>query len=105
MEIGPLHSGEHYKILKAEIPAGGRMPTHYATSEAFIIVTGGRAEIIFSDQEVRLQAGSTFLIPARKPHTLNVIEDFKACIILAPAAGVEFAKNLNGKLKGSKISY
>lgn len=88
MKIGPLHSGEHYKILKAEIPGGSRMPTHYATSEAFIIVISGTAEIIFSDQEVHLQTGSSFLIPARKPHTLNVIEDFKACIILAPAASI-----------------
>lgn len=104
MEIGLLHSSEHYKILKAEIPGGGRMPAHFATSEAFIVVISGRAEIIFSDQEVSLQAGSTFRIPARKPHTLNVIEDFKACIILAPAAGIEFAKNLNGKLKGNEIS-
>ena len=92
MEIKELHSGPQYKVLKAEISAGQRMPTHFATSDAFIVVVKGKAELIFSDREVLLEKDISFLIPANKLHTLQITEDFKAVIILEGNGRIEFPK-------------
>ncbi|HEY6082527.1 MAG TPA: cupin domain-containing protein [Chitinophagaceae bacterium] len=91
MEIKELHSGLQYRVLKAAIPAGQRMPTHFASSDAFIVVAKGKAELIFSDREVLLEKGISFLIPANKLHTLQVTEDFEAVIVLAGEGKIEFA--------------
>lgn len=91
MEIKELHSGAQYKVLKAVIPGGQGMPTHFATTDAFIIVSKGKAELIFSDREVLLEKGSTFLIPATRLHTLRVLEDFEVAIILGGGGNIEFA--------------
>lgn len=91
MGIKEIYTGKDSKVLKADIPKGKRMPTHYATSEAFVMVTKGRSEIIFSDKELDLQEGSTVLIPKRKPHTLHIIADFEAYIVLSGDAELEYA--------------
>ncbi len=68
------------------------MPDHRATTEAFIIVKRGRAKIIFDDKEVDLQQDSTHLIPANEKHTLQVEEDFSACIVFPIEGEIEFTK-------------
>jgi len=91
MGIVEIYKSRGSKVLKAEIPAGERMPTHYATSEAFVMITKGRIELIFSDHEQYLQSGSTITIPERKPHTLHILEDFEAYIVLGGKAKLEYA--------------
>ncbi len=91
MEIKELHSGRQYRVLKATIPAGQRMPTHFASSDAFIVVAKGKAELIFSDREILLEKDISFLIPANKLHTLQVTEDFEAVIVLAGDGKIAFA--------------
>ena len=80
-----------YKVLQVSLAAGEEMSRHFATSEAFIIVEKGEAVVLFTDQEVQLQAGSTLAIPATKPHTLVVKQDFRANVILAGGSKIMFS--------------
>ncbi|HLR36828.1 MAG TPA: cupin domain-containing protein [Chitinophagaceae bacterium] len=93
MGIVEIFNGKESKVLKAVIPAGKRMPTHYASSEAFVMVTKGKGEIIFSNKEYQLKEGSTIEIPERKPHTLHIIEDFEAYIVLGSGASLEYVNH------------
>ncbi len=94
MELEEICKGGFHKVLKAEIPAGGGMEEHYTTSDAFVVVVDGNAKLIFKDKQVDLCAGSAFLIPGLKPHSLIVSSDLKAFFTLAPM----------GKIKGLKTN-
>lgn len=103
MGITQIYGNAGCQVLKAEIPAGGRMPTHYATSEAFVMVIKGEAEIIFSDGEQALKEGSTLLIPERKPHTLHILKDFEAYIVIAGKARIEYANQTAKQAMSSSL--
>ncbi|MEP6465098.1 MAG: cupin domain-containing protein [Parafilimonas sp.] len=85
-----LFSNEYYKVMEVALNSGEAMPLHKATSDAFIIVKRGTGKIIFSDNEVALQEGSTLLIPCGKEHKLQVSDTFNACVIFAPDAEIKF---------------
>ncbi len=96
MGIEQVYVSAGRKVLKATIPAGKRMPTHYATSEAFVMVFKGEAEIIFADSRQQLVEGSVFLIPEKKPHTLHITKTFEAYIVLGGDATIEYATKAIG---------
>ncbi|MEO8569378.1 MAG: cupin domain-containing protein [Ginsengibacter sp.] len=85
-----LYRNDYYKVIEVTLNDGEVMPQHKATSDAFILVKEGTGKIIFSDNEIELQQGSTFMIPANKEHRLQVHEAFNACIIFAPEAEIKF---------------
>lgn len=91
MSMNQLFSNEHYKVMKVEFQAGEGMTNHSATTDAFIIVQKGRAEVIFKDRTVKLTEGSCSSILANEEHTLNVIEPFSACIVFGGAGKIGFA--------------
>lgn len=86
MGIEQIFSSDQYQVLKADLRAGSQMPEHHATSDAFVMVEKGKAELIFAENRSTIAAGSTFLIPGDKPHRLEIKEDFKAYILLSPGA-------------------
>ncbi len=86
-----LQINDHYKILRVQYEAGKNMPRHFASSDAFILVTTGRALLIFNDETVELKPHSPFSIKAKRPHILKVIDDFEAYIVLANDAEIEFS--------------
>lgn len=90
MGMKQLFSNDFYQVMEISLDAGASLPQHKASSDAFLIVKEGSAKIIFSDNEVELQSGSTQLIPANKEHKLQVHDAFKACIILASEAAIKF---------------
>ncbi len=90
MGLERVYSKKDYQVLKAALPAGKRMPVHYATSEAFVIVAKGSAELIFSDRQEILKAGMQVTIPERKAHTLKILSDFEAFIVIGGPASMEF---------------
>jgi quercetin dioxygenase-like cupin family protein len=92
MSIDQIYKNGSFKVLKAELPSRGSMPEHYATSEAFIMINKGEAEIIFSDGKERLKEGTTFTIPGKKPHTLQIHDDFEAYIVIGGTAEIEFSE-------------
>ena len=91
METKQLTENPAYKVLQVALAAGEEMPRHFATSDAFIIVEQGEAVVFFTDQEVSLHAGSTLAIPATKPHTLVVKQDFRSNVILAGGSRIQFS--------------
>lgn len=94
MKMDQLYQGDQYKVLKVKVPAGGRMPRHYATSDAFVLVVRGTAELEFNNSKLLLQPGMEFLIPCRKPHALRITSEFEAYIVLGPAAEIEMVNAL-----------
>ena len=80
----------HYQVVKVELDAGCSMPRHVATSDAFVIVESGTALLIFSEQTYELSKGVNMPIPANEQHMLKILEDFKAYIVLANTAQIQF---------------
>jgi quercetin dioxygenase-like cupin family protein len=99
MGIEKVFAGGRYQVLKAELPAGGVMPEHYATSDAFVIIVKGKAEIIFENGKSEISGGGTFLIPEKRPHRLEIRENFEAYILLASGATIEGAAQKEIKLQ------
>lgn len=87
-----LQITEYYKVVKVEFAAGHSMPRHVATSDAFLIVESGKALLIFEKETVELSKGVTQPIPANEQHMLKIIDDFKAYIVLANEAKINFIK-------------
>ena len=88
--IKQLYNNDHYKVMEVSLNSGEGLSQHKATSEAFLIVQQGTGKIIFSDNEVELQQGSTVVIPADKEHSLEVNDLFRACVIFPTGAGIKF---------------
>ncbi len=97
MGIEEIYKNRGCKVLKAKIDAGGKMPTHYATSEAFVMVIRGEAKFISSHGEHILKESTTFKIPEKEPHTLHIIKDFEAYIVIGGAAKIEFVNQAEEK--------
>jgi quercetin dioxygenase-like cupin family protein len=94
MKMDEIYAGDQYKILHVIVPAGGAIPEHFATSDAFVIVQRGAAELEFASSKLILQPGISFLIPARKPHKLRATAEFEAHIVIGAEAGIEMAGRL-----------
>ncbi len=86
-----VEKNEHYKIITVELAAGTNMPRHLATSDAYVIVKSGDDLLVFKDEIYALSQGSNMTIPSHEPHLLKVIRDFKAFIVLAKDAVIDFA--------------
>ena len=85
-----IHKNAVYKVLQVSLPQGQIMPRHFASSDAFIIVEKGEAILSLPTKTVTLLAGTTFPIPAEEPHTLEILADFRAHVILAADAFIQF---------------
>jgi quercetin dioxygenase-like cupin family protein len=91
MELKKIYENEFYKIMNVSLTKGESLPKHKATSDAFVIVKQGKGKIIFDNREIPLQHDSTQLIPANETHTLEVMEDFRASIILGKDGDINFS--------------
>ncbi len=87
-----LKTGESLKVYQVTGLAGMKMPLHYSTKEAVIIVQEGSAQLKIDEIEHLLQEGSTFIISAHQNHTLCVKEKFKALIIMSQDSNIEFVQ-------------
>lgn len=83
MAIEQIFSDSYRTILKATVPTGTVVPSHHATSDAFLIVSRGEAILNFQVRQITLKEGTTFLIPESREHTLQVVDDLVAYIVLA----------------------
>ncbi len=90
MEMTKIYENHFYKVMNVSLKKGESLPKHKAISDAFVIVKEGKGKIIFDDSEVPLQHNSTQLIPANQTHSLVVIEDFRASIILGKEGDINF---------------
>ncbi|MEB8328374.1 cupin domain-containing protein [Flavobacteriaceae bacterium KMM 6897] len=85
-----LALGDTFKILRVEGGAGTKMPPHYSTLEAIIIVQEGEAMLQMPDGNHFLKKEDCFIIPAKKEHTLTIKKDFKAIAVMAVESEINF---------------
>src|SRR5699024_9227276 len=89
-QMTPYDNGKLFKTLKVTAKAGMKMPSHHATSEAVIVVHKGEALLKISNETHRLTAGSSFTIPKKKEHSLEVLKDFEAFAIMTNDTDIQF---------------
>jgi quercetin dioxygenase-like cupin family protein len=91
-ELVLLKTGASFKVLKVTGQSGTQMPLHYSTKEAVLIVHEGSALLQIEEKEHLLQAGDSFIIPARQSHYLSLKSEFKALVIMSLDSNIEFVK-------------
>jgi len=91
-ELVSLKTGASFKVLKVTGQSGMQMPLHYSTKEAVLIVQEGSALLKIEEKEHLLQAGDSFIIPARQNHNLSLKSEFKALVIMSLDSNIEFVK-------------
>ncbi|CAN0606193.1 unnamed protein product, partial [Ectocarpus sp. 12 AP-2014] len=62
----------------------------YCTNEVVIVVKEGLALLVMPDSEYLLKQGGSFIIPAKKEHTLKIEKDFEALAIMAADSEINF---------------
>lgn len=89
-KLNHLALGETFKILRIEGNSGMEMPPHHTTQEAIIVVQKGEALLKMPDEDHFLKKGDSFIIPAKKEHSLIIKKDFKAIAIMALDSEINF---------------
>ncbi|NKI27051.1 cupin [Arenibacter sp. 6A1] len=89
-DLTHLHIGSALKVLKINATAGMGMPLHHSTKEGVIIVQQGEARLKSKNNIFFLQKGSSFLIPAGLEHSLTILKDFKAVVVMAIDSNINF---------------
>lgn len=89
-EMTPLSAGADFKALQVTAKAGMIMPEHHATHEAVIVVKSGESILKIHGKNHNLKAGDTFILPAKQDHSLEVVQDFLATVILPKTAEIKF---------------
>lgn len=89
-ELTHLETGNAMKVLEIEGRAGMRMPPHHSTAETVIVVKEGLALLTMPEGNQLLSKGDSFIIPAKKEHTLKIQKDFKALAIMAVTSQINF---------------
>jgi len=90
MDFKEVYQSNHFKIIEVTLKFGETMPLHQATSNAYVICREGKAKLIFSDRAIIFEQGHSVFIPAKDPHKLEVLENFKASIVMEPEAKIDF---------------
>jgi quercetin dioxygenase-like cupin family protein len=87
-----LRTGESFKVYQVTGHAGMKMPLHYSTKEAVVIIQEGFAQLKINDIKHILQEGGTFIIPAHQNYTLSLKTKFKALGIMSLDSNIEFVQ-------------
>ena len=91
-QIETLQTGRLFKILRVIGEQGIQMPLHHSTGEAILIGQRGSAVLYMDGKEYEVARGSSIIIPSRMPHSLNIIQDFHALVIMDNNSIIEFEK-------------
>jgi quercetin dioxygenase-like cupin family protein len=83
-------SGNEFKILNVTGTKGSAMDTHLSTGEAILSVFRGEAVLKLGEKEMHLLPGELVIIPAEEPHTLSILNDFEANVIMAIDSQIKF---------------
>lgn len=95
-ELLPVATGDTLKIFEVTGTSGMEMPVHYSTEEAVVSVKQGSSKLQFEDDAVILNVGDTYLIPAGKLHSLTLLDDFRALVVMPVESDIKFSSS-NGK--------
>jgi quercetin dioxygenase-like cupin family protein len=72
--VGEPDGAPHFAMRRFRMGAGGGMPRHTNQVEHEQYVLGGRARIAIGDEVHEVAAGDVLYIPARMPHSYEVLE-------------------------------
>ncbi len=86
----PLKVGESFRTFNVTGKKGMEMPEHISTKEAVVIVQEGSALLKIDGKEQTLEKEGVYIIPAKKPHSLQLLTDFKAVALMAMDSEIEF---------------
>ncbi len=87
-----VKTGGSFKIHEVTGQAGMKMPLHYSTREAVVIVQKGSAILHIGEQEIHLAVNDSYIIPAHKNHSLALETEFKSLVVMARDSDIEFVK-------------
>ena len=93
-----LKKGEFLKLLQVNAKACMKMPLHYSTNEAVLIVSKEKAVLSVNRKKYLLQEGNTIAIPAQQNHTLAIKSRPIALIIVPSDSEIKFTEVPNPKL-------
>lgn len=96
-----LEEGEHLKTYFLKGLEGTKIPLHYASKEAVLIVQEGEAMLKLPDAQHLLIPGTTHIVPAGMRHSLQIYKDFKAFVIMAVDSHIEFEEMTANWLKAT----
>lgn len=83
-------SGKEFKILNVTGTNGSTMASHFSTGEAILSVMRGEALLKLGEKEIHLLPGELVIIPAEEPHTLAILNEFEANVIMAIDSEIKF---------------
>jgi len=72
--LGPAEGAPNFALRRFRMGEGGGMPRHTNEVEHEQYVLSGRARITVGDEVHEVAAGHTLYIPARVPHSYEVVE-------------------------------
>jgi quercetin dioxygenase-like cupin family protein len=85
--MGEADGAPHFAMRRFRMGAGGGMPRHTNQVEHEQYVLAGRARIVLGEQVHEVGAGDVLYIPARMPHSYEVLEapfEFLCMVPIAP---------------------
>jgi quercetin dioxygenase-like cupin family protein len=85
--IGPDDGAPNFSMRRFIMGVGGGMPRHTNEVEHEQYVLEGRARISIGDEVVEVEAGDVVFIPAREPHSYEVLEAPFEFLCLVPNEG------------------
>ena len=86
----PLKMGDEFKSYVVSGKKGMEMPEHISTKEAVVMIKKGKALLKIDNSEQELNTNELHIIPAGKPHSLLLLEDFEAFALMQTDSEIEF---------------
>ena len=72
-----LAQNKYVSITVFAFSKGEEISTHESDGDALVTVLEGNGKFIVDGKEYILNAGESLVMPARKPHSVHAIENFK----------------------------
>lgn len=77
-----LAQNDHLSLTLFAFDKGEEISTHESEGDAMVVCMDGVGEITIDGQKYRLQEGETIVMPARHPHAVKALEQFKMFLIV-----------------------
>lgn len=72
-----LAQNSHVSITLFAFSKGEEIGTHDSNGDAMVLVLDGVGQFTIDGTPYTLQAGESIIMPAKKPHAVSAVEDFK----------------------------
>ncbi len=74
---------ESFTLTILAFDKGANIASHSSTGDALVQILEGKAQIQVGEEIFTLNAGESILMPAREPHALTALENFKMLLTVA----------------------